>query len=127
MFWVVYASFVQMAFECNLRANLINVHYEEAINSDFELWSRGRSLYFPRNTAQWHFFINSPIRYQQKLGQLAVEKDAFFPCSEDNCPSVTDITQILNSGNKNFFFNLRNNFFILHRQWLGVQQGYPFG
>ncbi len=76
LFWIIYTTLVQMAFDCNLRANLIKVDYEEAIDSDFELLNRGKLLYFPRNTAQWHFFMNSPLRHQQRLEELTIERDA---------------------------------------------------
>ncbi len=96
--WIAYTTFIMMAYECNLRAYLIKVDYEEFIDSDYDMWRSGRALYLPHNTAQLEFFLESPIAHQRDLGLLALEEDRIYHCSQAACPSIEEINTILDSG-----------------------------
>ena len=67
MFWMVFAFFVVQSYECNLRAYLIAVDYEDPINGNEDLLRTGHRLFLPRGTNFDGIYAVSPFEAGRKV------------------------------------------------------------
>lgn len=113
MIWLLYVTLVQMAFESNLRANLIKVKLEKAVDSDKELSELGIPLYFDESGTMLSSFEQSPLRHRRLLAEKAKTKNHLYECSSQACPNLEEIDAVIGKGemeNSNFPHLLGNIF-----------------
>jgi hypothetical protein len=69
------------SYECNLRANLMKVDFEESPRTLQDVLRLNRKFYFPRGAALAHLLKTSPLEYHREVYQRAERKSVFPICS----------------------------------------------
>lgn len=72
--WLVYALFMSMAFECNLRAHLIKVDFEKPIDTEQDLIDSGKDWFIPQGTSAELMYKFSDAETRKILYQRAMER-----------------------------------------------------
>ncbi len=68
-FWLIYCFFILAAYECNLRAYLLSIDYEQPINDENDIINQGYKLFLPAGTGFPQLFLTSPNSQQRQLAE----------------------------------------------------------
>ena len=79
--------FLVASYECNLRAYLMQVPYQKAVNSEEDLLELGQDMYIPLGTPFKALFKDSPIESQQKLFQKTESAGHYFYFESGSYPA----------------------------------------
>ena len=60
------------------------VDFEAPIDSDYDLYKRGKRLFLPRSSDIVNYYAQSPISYQREMGQAAVGNDWLLTLGRDS-------------------------------------------
>ncbi len=105
--WLLYVNLVQMAYESNFRASLIDPKLENAVDSDLELYETGRDMYFARVGKQLPYFAQSPLPHRRALASRAVENKLLYACTPKGCPNVPELYSIISKGSTRYFYRVQ--------------------
>ena len=84
--WFLSIFFLTSFYECNLRAYLMQVPYEKAVNTEQDLLELGQDMFVPLGTPFKSLFKNSPISSQQELFKRAEAAESYFYFQSGNIP-----------------------------------------
>ncbi len=76
-FWLFAAYFLMAAYECNLRAYLMSVDVETAIDTELDILDQGRRLYLPKGSFFVRQFKESPYEAQSQLFKTILKEGLF--------------------------------------------------
>ena len=106
IFWMVFSLVILIAYECNLRANIIATDYEKPIDSEDDLVTQNKRLHFYAGTRFTELLKDSSMKNRQLLGQMADKQDLVFNVDQKGLIEIGyEKPQILETG-KYFSYNL---------------------
>ena len=112
-------NLIQMAYESNFRASLIDPELQSPVDSDLQLFEEGRDMYFARGGIQLLYFAQSPLAHRRALASRAVENELYFECSHKGCPNIPQMYALCAKGNRKLVEhrNLSRSTIYVHRRW----------
>ena len=77
-FWILSATLLTYAYDSNLRANLIKIEYEKAVETDRDLLETGTNIFISPGSEIYNMFHDATTPVRQAIYKRAVERGTVY-------------------------------------------------